>query len=192
MEAKVDHRRAVAERNVEAILDAAELLLRRGAHTSISAVASEAGVSRPTVYAHFPDRKHLLEVVVTRAVGRWIAATERIDPARGPADEVLVRLIEAGWEEISRSSHVAEAAAAELDRDAMRRSHGGGHELIRELTERGRREGAFRTDVTTEWLVTALFALMHAAHDQVSAGNLDPDSALEGLSATIPDLFRGA
>ena len=49
----VDHRRATAERNVEAILDAAESLLGDGEATSIAAVAGRAGVSRVTVYAHF-------------------------------------------------------------------------------------------------------------------------------------------
>ena len=44
-EPAADHRRAVAERNVEAILDAGERLLERHAQPSIAAVAAEAGVS---------------------------------------------------------------------------------------------------------------------------------------------------
>jgi len=56
----VDHRRAVAERNVEAILDAAEALLEEAAQTSFAAVATRAGVSRPTVYAHYATREALL------------------------------------------------------------------------------------------------------------------------------------
>ena len=47
------YQRQVAERNVEAILDAAEELLQQG-QANISAVAVLAGVSRVTVYAHFP------------------------------------------------------------------------------------------------------------------------------------------
>jgi len=49
-----DYQRAIAERNVGAILDAAEELLEERAAASISAVAARAGVSRVTVYAHFP------------------------------------------------------------------------------------------------------------------------------------------
>ena len=63
-----DHRRAVAERNVEAILDAAERLLERRLQATISAVAAEAQLSRVTVYAHFPTREQLLEAVAERAV----------------------------------------------------------------------------------------------------------------------------
>jgi AcrR family transcriptional regulator len=55
-----------------AILDAAEVLLERGGQASITAVAAEAGVSRMTVYAHFPTRQDLLGAVVERAAMRPI------------------------------------------------------------------------------------------------------------------------
>lgn len=187
-----DHRQAVAARNVEAILDAAEELLSRRRPATISAVAEEAGISRVTVYAHFPDRKKLLESVVERSLDRWVAATERIDIRRGPADEVLHRVLEAGWQEISRSSGIAEAASAELDAAAMKRSHDTGQRLIRQLVDRGRKERAFRTDVPARWLVTTFFALVHAAHDDVAAGRLRSKAALDALLRTIPDVFRGA
>lgn len=35
------------------------------------------------------------------------------------------------------------------------------------MVERGRREGAFPTDVATEWLITSFLALIHAAADEV-------------------------
>lgn len=184
-----DHRRATAERNVEGILDAAERLLRRRDAASISAVAAEAGLSRVTVYGHFDDRAGLLEAVVERAVRRTMTAIETAEPDRGPAAAALARVLAASWEELGRNSEIAAAAAAELSAEAMRRSHERGRDRIRRLTERGRREGAFRTDVTAEWLVSCFFALVHAARDEVGAGGLDPHTALEALSATIPDLF---
>ncbi len=186
-----DHRRAVAERNVEAILDAAEGILDRREPATISTVAQEAGVSRVTVYAHFSDRKQLLAAVVERAVGRWIQATERIDTTRGPADKALRRVLETGWQEISRSSGIAEAAAAELDPSALRGSHDMGQRLIRRLVARGRREKTFRTDVPADWLVSAFFALIHAAHAEVSNGRLKPKTARDALLKSVPDLFRG-
>lgn len=186
-----DHRQAIAARNVEAILDAAERILARGEHASISAVAAEAAVSRVTVYAHFPDRTRLLEAVVQRAVRRWTESTERLEPDRGPADAALRRLVEVGWEEISRSAHIAQAAAAELNVDAMERSHERGREVIRRLTDRGRRDGTFRTDLPADWLISTFFALIHAARDDVDAGKLDSREALDALLATLPDLFAG-
>jgi AcrR family transcriptional regulator len=72
-----DHRRAVAERNLESILDATEALLARNAPLSMSAVAADAGVSRPTLYAHFADRETLLTAVVARAVECCLGSRSR-------------------------------------------------------------------------------------------------------------------
>jgi AcrR family transcriptional regulator len=184
-----DHRRVIAERNLEAIVDAAERLLLARQTPTISAVAESASLSRPTVYAHFAGRDELIEAVVARSVRRWIEATERVEPERGPADEALLRVIEVGWREISRSAGIAEAAARELDPTAMRRTHTRGQLLMRELTERGRTEGVFRLDVPTDWLVTAFFALVHAAHEDVTARRLSSKAALDALKKTIPELF---
>jgi TetR/AcrR family transcriptional regulator, mexCD-oprJ operon repressor len=190
-ETVVDHRRAVADRNLEAILDATEALLARNAPLSMSAVAVGARVSRQTLYAHFPDRRTLLGAVVTRAVARWVAATERVEPESGPALEALGRLLEVGWQEISRSSHIARAASTELDAESVRKAHEAGVALVRRLVKRGRREGSFRTDVPAGWLVSAFFGLIHSARDDVTAGRLSERAAREALSRTVPDLFAG-
>jgi TetR/AcrR family transcriptional regulator, mexCD-oprJ operon repressor len=188
----MDHRRAVAERNVEAILDAAEALLERRAQASVTAVAAEAGVSRVTVYAHFPTLGELIEAVVERAVrGAWVAL-ETAEPGRGSPVEALERVVAAGWRELDRNRAVAQAAAEHLSSDAMTRAHETAHRQVAELVERGRAEGAFRTDVPAEWLVTSCFALMHACGDEVRAGRIDAAAAPPILTATIRDLFVGA
>jgi AcrR family transcriptional regulator len=186
-----DFRQAIAERNVEAILDATQRLLERREQPNISSVAAEAGVSRPTVYAHFPDRPRLLEALVERAVRHTMATIESAEPDRGPAGDALQRLLAASWEELARNEDIARGAAAELSADAMRRAHHAARAAIRELVERGRREGTFRTDVTTDWLVTSALALIHAAAEEVRAGALDSDAALHALSLTLTDLYAG-
>jgi AcrR family transcriptional regulator len=184
-------RQAIAERNVEAILDAAQRLLHRHEQPNISAVATEAGVSRPTVYAHFPDRQQLLEALVARHVQHTMTAIESAKPDRGPAGDALQRLLAASWEELARNEEIARASAAELSAEAMRRAHQSARAVIRELVERGRREGTFRTDVATDWLVTSCLALIHAAAEEVRADALDSDAALDALSLTVAELFAG-
>ena len=191
-ESPTDHRRAVAERNVEAILDGAERLLQRREQASISAVAAEAGVSRVTVYTHFASREQLLETLVGRAVRRAVTAIETAQPERGPPVDALERVVAASWQELGRHEGLARAAGAELSADALRRAHEAGRRLIRRLVERGRREGAFRTDVDVDWLVISFFALVHAARDEVRAGHLAADAALRALSVTLEDLFVGS
>jgi TetR/AcrR family transcriptional repressor of mexCD-oprJ operon len=185
-----DSRRVIAERNLQAILDAAERLLQRGEQPSISAVASEAGVSRPTVYAHFPDRRELLRGLVERTVQRAMSAIEAAEPDRGPAPDALQRLIASSWQQIAGHDEIARAAAHELSAEAMRQAHESARGVIGKLIERGRRDGSFRTDVPADWLVTASLALVHAAAEEVRTGQLDAETAPNTLSLTISDLLR--
>jgi TetR/AcrR family transcriptional regulator, mexCD-oprJ operon repressor len=187
----VDHRRATAERNLQAILDAAERLLENGEQASIAAVAKQAGVSRVTVYAHFDTREELLEAVVARAVrqaARMLRAARLQD---GSPIEALHRLVSVSWREVDRHNALARAATADLSATALRRSHAATRVPLRKLIRRGREEGAFRTDVPEEWLITVVYALMHAAVEDVRAGRVDGDAAPALLAVTIGDLFIG-
>jgi TetR/AcrR family transcriptional regulator, mexCD-oprJ operon repressor len=184
-----DHRRATAERNVEAILDAAETLLQEGAATSIAAVATRAGVSRVTVYAHFSTREAVLEAVVERAVARAVVAFGEATAGAASAMEALERAIRASWAELSRHTAIAEAAAAQLSPDALRRTHESGYAHVRQMFEAGRQDGEFRSDVPVEWLLSVYHALLHAAGDDVRAGRLDSATALHALTTTMRAAF---
>ncbi|HEX6027038.1 MAG TPA: TetR/AcrR family transcriptional regulator [Solirubrobacter sp.] len=186
-----DHRRATAERNAEAILDATEALLARGAPASTSAVAAEAGVSRVTVYAHFPTREALLEAVAERVVKRAVAAIDAANINDGPPLEALERLIAAAWGEIERNRAVATAASEQLSPAALNRSHAALHEPIGALIRRGQQEGAFRTDLPAGWLVASYFSLMHACGDEVRNGRIGADEAVPILQATLRSVFTG-
>src|SRR5947209_15128207 len=130
-----DSRRVTAEHNVQAILDAAERLLQRGEQPSMSAVASEAGVSRPTVYAHFPDRPLLLRALVERTVQHAMSAIKAAEPDRGPAGDALQRLLASSWQQVASHDEIARAAARELSPDAMREAHESARGVIRDLIE---------------------------------------------------------
>jgi TetR/AcrR family transcriptional regulator, mexCD-oprJ operon repressor len=184
-----DPRRATAERNVEAILDAVERLVRSGRAVSISAVATESGVSRVTVYAHFRDRRELLEAVVERAVARSMTAIKSADLDRGPPGEALARLVSASWTKLADNREIAAAAASELSSEAMHRSHERARGAIRELVDRGRRDGEFRSDLEPEWLITTLLALVHAAAERARSGEVDSEAALADLRETVAAIF---
>ena len=189
--ATTDHRRAIAERNVESILDAAERLLQHHAHLSVSAVATESGLSRVTVYAHFQSLEDLLEAVVERAVGRASGALERAEPDTGPPLDALERVIAVSWRELERHQATARAAAEQLTPEKQRHTHAAARRQLRRLLDRGRREGAFRTDLPADWLVTSCVALMHAAVDEVRAGRLSARTAQKALQASTRDLWVG-
>jgi TetR/AcrR family transcriptional repressor of mexCD-oprJ operon len=188
-EPATDHRRATAERNTVAILDAVQTLLERGAQVSVTAVAAEAGVSRVTVYAHFPTREDLLTAAMERAVTGARAALEAAEPQSGSAREALERVVAAAWRELDRNRAIAQATSEHLVPAEVTKTHDIALSPIRELVERGRAEGAFRSDVPADWLVTSFFALLHACGDEVRAGRLEASRAPAVLTATIGDMF---
>jgi TetR/AcrR family transcriptional regulator, mexCD-oprJ operon repressor len=190
-ERAADYQRAIAERNVEAILDAVEDLLERRAQASISAVAAQAGVSRVTVYAHFPTWEALLEAAVERAVRRTMTALVATDPTTGPPVQALERMLAAAWQHLARYGAMAQAVAEQLSPDALTRTHQAAHQTVGGLVDRGRADGSFRTDLPAAWLVTACIALIHACAEEVRAGRIGERDAARILTATVRDLFTG-
>jgi len=185
------YQREVAERNVEAILDAAEDLLRSQGQVNISAVAVHAGVSRVTVYAHFPTWQALLEAAVERAVQRTMAALQSVRPDDGPAAGALERMIAAAWQHLASYQAMAAAVTGFLSPEAVTRTHRAAHQTIGALAERGQADGSFRSDLPVGWLVTTCIALIHACSDQVRAGQIRPDDAVRILTTSVRDLFTG-
>jgi TetR/AcrR family transcriptional repressor of mexCD-oprJ operon len=189
-EPAIDHRRATAERNAIAILDAAERLLAEREPLSMVAIAAEAGVSRPTLYAHFKTINDVVEAAAERAVEASVAAIESAEPGEGPADEALERMIAASWGRLAHFDALARGAAEYLSPRIMHRTHGPVMSHMQALVERGRGDGAFRTDLPADWLVTAVYALIHAADDHARTNGLRRDAALEMLVITVRDLFE--
>jgi TetR/AcrR family transcriptional repressor of mexCD-oprJ operon len=184
-----DHRRATAERNVAAILDATERLLARRTALSMAALATEAGLSRVTLYAHFAGLPQVVEATVERAVAGAMAAIEASDAGAGPADEALERLLAASWAELARQDAIARAAAEHVPPERLRRSHEPLLSALRDLVQRGQRTGAFRADLPADWLVTTFYALLHAAADHARAHRVKRSDALDMLRTTLRDVF---
>ena len=187
-----DRQRAIADRNMAAILDAAEALFQDRAQVSISAVAKLAGVSRVTVYAHFPTWEALLEAAVERAVRTTMNALHAVGPDDGPADQALDRMLAAAWRHLASYGAMAQAVAEHLSPEAVARTHHAAQPMLGGLLERGRADGSFRTDLPAEWLVTACLALIHAGMSEVRAGRIADRDAPAILTASIRGLFGAA
>jgi TetR/AcrR family transcriptional regulator, mexCD-oprJ operon repressor len=184
------YQREVAERNVEAILDATEELVQQG-QANISAVAVLAGVSRVTVYAHFPTWTAILKAAIERAVRRTMAALQSVHPEDGQPVQALDRMLAAAWQHLARYQAMAAAVAELLSPEAVTRTHQAAHHTMGALLERGQADGSFRTDLPAGWLVAASIALMHACSDQVRTGQIDEHDAIRILTTSVRDLFTG-
>ena len=186
-----ERQQATADRNVAAILDATEELLTRRGQASISAVAKHSGVSRVTVYAHFPTSEALLEAAVERAVGQTMSALHAANLDEGPPVEALERLLAAAWRHLARYSAMAQAVAEQMTPEAVARTHQAAHHTLSALVERGRDDGSFRSDLPVSWLVTTCIAVIHACAAEVREGRIEERDAVRILTTTVRDLFTG-
>jgi AcrR family transcriptional regulator len=162
---------------VAAVLDASVALLGRQPDASMEEIARVAGVSRQTIYAHYPSRDALLRAVtqhVTAAVGDALAG---LDLERGSAIDALGRWVDAGWALLERYPVLLTQAMVAPEGDDELERHGpviGG--LLR-LIERGRRRREFDRSMPTTWYLAAIIGLGHAAGQEVAAGRMTPAKA---------------
>jgi TetR/AcrR family transcriptional repressor of mexCD-oprJ operon len=187
-EPAVDHRRATAQRNAAAILDATERLLAERTPLSVVAIAAGAGISRPTLYAHYKSIAEIVEAAVERSVVASLAAFEQARPQDGPADEALLRMAEVSLQQLGRYEALARGAGEHLPSGAVHRSHEAMFAPLRALIERGRRAGVFRADVPVEWLLTLYFALVHGADEHAASHGVDRAQVLEMLNRSLMDV----
>ena len=73
------------------ITAAAKLFYHQGIHkTSVDAVVAEAGLTKPTLYQHFPSKDELVAAVAQYRSDNWRAAIEeRVEAATNPMDRLL-------------------------------------------------------------------------------------------------------
>ncbi|MQA83842.1 MAG: TetR family transcriptional regulator [Streptosporangiales bacterium] len=183
-------RRADAERNIAAILDASRELFGKGVNPSMNEIARAAGVGRVTLYGHFPSREVLLKAVVERAIAETNEALDVLGLDAEAADEALAQIIKTSWPILDRYRRLRLVALAELGPERLRRHHDRVLQRMERLIARGRDDRVFRTDLPRDWLVATLYAVLHAAADEVDTGRLPAAKASDVLTATVLSLLR--
>ncbi|HET9383192.1 MAG TPA: TetR/AcrR family transcriptional regulator [Streptomyces sp.] len=183
-------RRADAERNITGILDATTTCFGRNPNASMTEIAAAAGVGRVTLYGHFSSREALLSALMERALAEVAPVLDATDLDRGPADKTLRALVRSSWQLLDRDLRMLHAARRALPAEAVHDHHVGILSAMERLIGRGRREGTFRDDVPTHWLVSTLYALVQAAGDEAEAGRFTSEEALAALEAPLTSAFR--
>jgi TetR/AcrR family transcriptional repressor of mexCD-oprJ operon len=183
-------RRADARRNIETILAAAERCLARDPDASMSDIAKEAGLGRITIYGHFKTRAELVEVVARRVLADANTLIGGVD-LHGDPVPALARLVQASWKVTARSGNLVVAAERALPHRVMRDLHAGELEnRVRRFLARAQRERAFRSDLSTDWLVALFHGRLHSAVREVDAGRLDGNSAAETITRTLRGAYQ--
>ena len=179
--------RADAQQSIAAILRAAAQALNANPAASVEDIARAAGVTRQTVYAHFPSREALIEAVTEQATAEVAAAFETAGLDDVPAPVALTRLLDAGWRVAARYPflwHLPSVSAGE-DRDR----HGPVLDQMLAIIERGQETGDFDQALSPSWLLTAALALGRAAEEEVKAGRMTIDEASHAVHHSYLRLF---
>jgi AcrR family transcriptional regulator len=181
-------RRVDADRSRAAILAAADRLLGASAETSVEAIADAAGVTRQTVYAHFPSRVALVNAVVDQVTEETLAAIDALDLEHGSAVDALLGMIEISWQMFEQHPLVLHPMASAAGGDPDGR-HTPVVERLERLIRRGQRNGEIDRKLPVDWLVSATIALGHAAGNAVHSNSLTAKQATSALDTTLRRLL---
>ncbi|MBN6036468.1 TetR/AcrR family transcriptional regulator [Amycolatopsis sp. 195334CR] len=172
-------RRADAERSAHAILAAASQVLGARPDASVEEIAEAAGVSRQTVYAHFPSREALAAAVVERVTAEAVAAMDAAKLDEGPAADAILRLFDASWRTFERYPRLPAIAGAD------EQDHGTVLDRLDRVIRRGQEAGEFSRDQSPAWLAAAVVALGHAAGAEVGAGRMTAENATAAVRHSL-------
>ena len=170
-------RRSDARRSIDAILNAARTVLRERPDASVEDIAAAAGVTRQTVYAHFPSRDALVIALVDAARAEGLAALEAARLETRPPAEALGQFLEISWQLLRRYPLLFDPALARIPLPDGHDHHHAVTPWLERLIRRGQRTGDFDRTFPATWLAAAIFALGHAAAEQVAAGRLTASQA---------------
>lgn len=185
----VPARRADAERNIAAILEAGTRLLSADPGASVADIAKAAGVGRVTLYGHFPSREALVDAVMDHAVGVADTVLEDASIDTAPAPEAMAALLRSSWEILDRHRRLFVAADRVMATERMREHHDRPLRRVERLIVRGQRDGDFRTDLPLPWLVTTFFAIIHSAAQEREAGRIASEEVERVLVTTMLSLL---
>lgn len=165
----------------EAALD---LIAERGMpNVSMSAVAEAAGVSRQTLYNHYPDLESIVldaaKTQIQMARGHITAATEGAPDAAAALD-VFVRGTLAG-----PNGRVVTGSGMSPDREGeVLELLEPIHQDLRAILERGVHDGSFRSDLVPEDVSEVMFHMIGAGRRLISMGR-DPATVAETISTLM-------
>jgi len=170
----IDGRRAIAERNAAAIRDAAIRVLGRDRNAGMAAIAAEAGVGRATLYRHHPTREHLVEALRDDLRARAAAVMREARRAEGEPIEVLRRFVAALWDLRDAYAVIETAPSAAKERRAQ--------EFWRPMLRviaRAQKAGSIDPALPAEWVLAALQGLLRASVQEVDAGRMSREDAVD-------------
>ncbi|MFC7549648.1 TetR/AcrR family transcriptional regulator [Plantactinospora sp. GCM10030261] len=182
-------RRSDAERSAAAVLDAAVEVLGRHPDAKVEQVAAAAGVTRQTVYAHYPSRPLLVAAVVDHITAEAVAALDAATVDSGTVTEALLGWLDVTWRLFDRYPLLLHSSVTAVEQADSDRQHAAVNERLERLIRHGQATGEFDKALSPAWLVSATVALGHAAGGEVAAGRMTTAQTALALRQSILRLY---
>jgi AcrR family transcriptional regulator len=178
-------RRSDAQRSIDAILNAARTVLGERSDGSMEDIAAAAGVSRQTVYAHFPSRDALIAALLYTVGAETVAAMDAAGLDTLPPADALREFLDIGWQLIRRYPFLLGPALTQ-NPPGSNDPHNAGTARLEQIIRRGQRAGDFDRTPPAAWLAAAIVGLASAAAGEVAAGRLTASkAAVLALDSTL-------
>jgi AcrR family transcriptional regulator len=155
-------------------------------------VGTAAGVSRATVYRHFPTREALIGAIQAQSVEQSERALLACRLDEGSATDALRRLCTAWLDVAERYAFAQLATQPGLATGGAAREHRSRilGDPLRALIERGQATGEFSAALPTEWAVRVFGALLLAGARAVADGTLTHDEAPRAVFHSLHEGLR--
>jgi AcrR family transcriptional regulator len=169
------------ERTRAVILEAAARVLGRRPDAAMADIADEAGVGRATLYRHFPTRDSLLRGAEVAGIAELTEGIESANLGDLSVERAIARMV-------SVFLRTGAKYAALITQDEDRHDSIDKERVIqpvREVIDRGVREGVLRADPPADVLFEMFSALLERALWLTVAGTTTPEAATDA----VVDLF---
>lgn len=170
-------RRSDARRSIDTILKAARTVLGERPGASMEEIATTAGVTRQTVYAHFPSRDALIGALIHSAGADTLAAIDAAGLDAAPPADALRQYLAICWELIRRYPYLLDTALVRIPQPGGNDPHHAATARLEDLIRRGQDAGDFDRAFPAGWLAAAVLGLARAAAEQVAAERLTTSRA---------------
>lgn len=152
-------------------------------------IAEAAGLSRQTVYAHFPSRDVLIAAVINaeRAEGLEAVDAAHLD-SLAPVD-ALRRFLAISWEIVERCPLTLDPILARTPGPDGGDPHRPVTALLERIIRRGQHSGDFGSTLPAGWLAAATIGLGHKAAEQVAASKQSIATAKNILDTSVLTLY---
>jgi AcrR family transcriptional regulator len=169
------------ERTRAVILEAAARVLGRRPDAAMADIADEAGVGRATLYRHFPTRESLLQGAEEAGIAELTEGIEAANLGELTVERAIARLTSVFMR--TGAKYAAFITQDDDHQDSVDKQRV--IQPVRDVIDRGVREGVLRADPPTDVLFEMFSALLERSLWLTVAGTTTPEAATDA----VVDLF---